>query len=136
MLPPFQNEPLMDFSNERNQAAMREAIAQVESEFGREYPLLIGGKRYTTGDMLASPNPSNYDEIVGLVHKASVELADKAIEEATAAFHEWKKVDPVVRARYLLKVGALMRKYKAELTALMVLEVGKSWVEADADVAE
>ena len=90
MLPPFQNEPLMDFSNERNAAVMREAIAQVESEFGREYPLIIGGKRYTTGDMLASPNPSNYDEVVGLVHKATVELADKAIEEATAAFREWK----------------------------------------------
>mgnify|MGYP006195709807 CR=1 FL=1 len=42
---------------------------------------------------------------------------------------------PEVRARYLLKVAALMRKRKAELTALMVLEVGKSWVEADADVA-
>ena len=136
MLPPFQNEPLTDFSNERNAAVMREAIAQVESEFGREYPLIIGGKRYTTGDMLVSPNPSNYDEVVGLAHKATVELADKAIEEATAAFREWKKVAPEVRARYLLKAGALLKKRKAEFSALMVLEVGKSWVEADADVAE
>jgi 1-pyrroline-5-carboxylate dehydrogenase len=136
MLPPFQNEPLTDFSNERNAAAMREAIAQVESEFGREYPLVIGGKRYTTGDMLASPNPSNYDEVVGLAHKATVELADKAIEEATAAFREWKKVAPEVRARYLLKAAALLKRRKAEFTALMVLEVGKSWAEADADVAE
>lgn len=136
MLLPFQNEPLTDFSNERNAAVMREAIAQVESEFGREYPLIIGGKSYTTGDMLSSPNPSNYDEVVGLVHKATVELADKAIEEATKAFQEWRKVAPEVRARYLLKAGALLKKRKAEFTALMVLEVGKSWVEADADVAE
>src|SRR5215211_5298011 len=136
MLPPFENEPLTDFTNERNAALMREALSQVESQFGREYPLVIGGKRYTTGDMLASPNPSNYDEVVGLVHKASLELADKAIEEATSAFHEWKKVEPEVRARYLLKVASLMRKRKAELSALMVLEVGKSWAEADADVAE
>ena len=136
MLPPFQNEPLTDFSNDRNAALMREAIANVEAEFGREYPLVIGGKRYTTGDMLVSPNPSNYEEVVGLVHKATVELADKALEEATAAFKEWKNVAPEVRARYLFKVAALMRRRKAELTALMVLEVGKSWVEADADVAE
>ena len=73
MLPPFQNEPFVDFTNERNAALMREAIANVESQFGREYPLIIGGKQYTTGDMLASPNPSNYDEIIGLVHKANVE---------------------------------------------------------------
>jgi 1-pyrroline-5-carboxylate dehydrogenase len=136
MLPPFHNEPLTDFSNERNAAQMREALANVEAEFGREYPLVIGGKRYTTGDMLASPNPSNYDEVVGLIHKATVELADKAIEEATAAFIEWKNVAPEVRARYLLKVAALLRQRKAEFTALMVLEVGKSWPEADADVAE
>src|ERR1044071_3306905 len=136
MIPPFQNEPLTDFSNERNAAALREAIANVEAEFGRDYPIIIGGKRHTTGDLLISPNPSNYDEAVGSVHKATVELADKAIEEATAAFKEWKNVAPEVRARYLLKVAALLRRRKAEFTALCVLEVGKSWAEADADVAE
>ncbi|MFY9558143.1 MAG: L-glutamate gamma-semialdehyde dehydrogenase [Blastocatellia bacterium] len=136
MLPPYQNEPFTDFTNERNAAAMREAIAGVESQFGREYPLIIGGKRYTTGDMLASVNPSNYEEVIGLVHKANVELADKAVEAASAAFQEWKNVAPEVRARYLLKIAALLRKNKAELNALIVLEVGKSWAEADGDVAE
>ncbi len=136
MLPPFRNEPFLDFSDERNAAPMREALANVESEFGREYPIIIGGKRYTTGDMLASPNPSNFDEVVGLMHKATPDLADKAIEEATHAFQEWKRVDAVERARYLLNFASLLRKRKAEFTALMVLEVGKSWAEADADVAE
>ena len=136
MLPPFQNEPFTDFSNERNAATMREAIAQVEAQFGREYPVVIGGKKYETGDMLASVNPSAFDEIVGLVHKADVHLADKAIEEAAKAFQEWKTVAPEVRARYLLKAGSLLRNRKAEFSALMVLEVGKSWAEADGDVAE
>jgi 1-pyrroline-5-carboxylate dehydrogenase len=136
MLPPFQNEPFIDFSNEHNAAQMREAIGNVEAQFGREYPIVIGGKRYTTGDMLASVNPSNYDEVIGLVHKANVELADKAVEAATAAFQDWKRVDPEVRARYLLKIAALLRKHKTEFSALMVLEVGKSWAEADGDVAE
>lgn len=136
MLPPFKNEPFIDFTNERNAAVIREAIAHVESQFGREYPVIIGGKRYTTGDMLASTNPSNYDEVIGLVHKANVELADKAFEAANAAFQDWKNVAPEVRARYLLKVASLLRKHKAELTALIVLEVGKSWPEADGDVAE
>jgi 1-pyrroline-5-carboxylate dehydrogenase len=136
MLPPFTNEPLTDFSVERNAAALREALSNAESQFGREYPLIIGGERYTTDDFLVSPNPSNYDEVVGMVHKANIELADRSIDAATSAFNTWKRVEPEVRARYLLKVAALLRKRKAELTALMVLEVGKSWVEADADVAE
>lgn len=136
MLPQFKNEPLTDFADERNAAVMREAIAGVESDLGREYPLVIGGKRYTTGDMLASPNPSNYDEVVGAVHRADSRLADKALEEATTAFHLWKNVSPEARARCVLKAAAALRRRKAEFTALMVLEVGKSWVEADADVAE
>jgi 1-pyrroline-5-carboxylate dehydrogenase len=136
MLPEFKNEALTDFTDERNAAAMREAIAIVESQFGRDYPLIIGGKRYTTGDLLVSPNPSNFDEVVGSVHRADSRLADKALEEATVAFREWRNVAPEVRARYLLKTAAALRKRKAEFTALMVLEVGKSWVEADADVAE
>lgn len=136
MLPPFKNEPLTDFSDPKNAAAMREAISHVESQFGREYPLVIGGKRYETGDLHASVNPSNYDEVVGLVHMANAEMADKAIEVATRAFHEWKHTPPEVRARYLLKAAQLMRKRKPELTAWIVLEVGKSWTEADADVAE
>ena len=136
MLPPFQNEPFMDFSTEQNAAQMREAISNVESQFGREYPLIVGGKRYTTGDFLASPNPSDYEEVVGLVHKANSDLADKALEEATAAFHEWKNVAPEVRARYLLKAASLLRKRKAEFSAWLILEVGKSWAEADGDVAE
>ena len=136
MLSAFQNETFVDFTNERDAAVMREAIANVESQFGREYPVIIGGKRYTTGDMLASVNPSNYEEVIGLVHKASIELADKAIESATDAFQQWKNVAPEVRARYLLKVASLLRKHKPEFTALIVMEVGKSWAEADGDVAE
>src|SRR6185369_4920122 len=120
MLPPFQNEPFVDFSNEHNAAQMREAIANVEAQFGREYPIVIGGKRYKTGEMLASVNPSNYEEVIGLVHKANVELADKAIEAATEAFKEWKNVAPEVRARYLLKIASLLRKHKTEFTALIV----------------
>src|SRR5262245_20356051 len=116
MLPTFQNEPLTDFSNERNAALMREAIANVESDFGREYPIIIGRQRFTTGDMLASTNPSNFDEVVGFCHKANTELADKAIESATAAFRDWKKVAPAERARYLLKAAALLRRRKAEFT--------------------
>ena len=76
MLPTFDNEPLTDFSNERNAALLREAIANVEAGFGREHPVVIGGKRYTTGDMLASVNPSNYDEVIGLMHKANSDLAE------------------------------------------------------------
>ena len=55
---------------------------------------------------------------------------------AYEAFPAWSRVDPDVRARYLLRVAAIMRRRIYEFSAWMVLEVGKSWAEADADTAE
>src|SRR5271167_2531675 len=41
----FKNEPSLDFSNPENARRMRAAIEKVRSELGREYDLVIGGRR-------------------------------------------------------------------------------------------
>ncbi|MBI3951388.1 MAG: L-glutamate gamma-semialdehyde dehydrogenase [Acidobacteria bacterium] len=136
MVPPFKNESFLDFTNEATAAAMRKTLASVESQFGRQYPLIIGGKRYETGDLLHSVNPSNYGEIVGSVHRATSELVDKALEAAWEAFPSWSQMPAEHRARYLFKAAAALRRRRMEFASWMVYEVGKSWAEADADVAE
>jgi 1-pyrroline-5-carboxylate dehydrogenase len=40
------------------------------------------------------------------------------------------------RVRYIFKAAQLVRERKFELAALVCYEVGKSWIEADADIAE
>ncbi len=135
-LPPFKNEPFTDFNEERNAQAMQKAIEAVEAELGREYPLVIGGERITTGNLLASVNPSNFNQVIGRVHHATKEHADKAIEAAWKAFATWQHVPAEERANYLLHATAKMRRRKNEFNAWMVLEVGKSWAEAEADTAE
>lgn len=136
MVPPFKNEPYLDFTNEANAVAMRQALASVERQFGRQYPLIIGGRRYETGDLLHSINPSKYDEVVGSVHRANAELVDKAIDEAWKAYASWSRMPAEHRARYLFNAAAVMRRRKLEFAAWMVYEIGKPWAEADADVAE
>lgn len=136
MIPPFKNEPLTDFTDQNNRYAMEQAIRRVESEFGREYPAIIGGERVRTGDLLKSVNPSNYDEVVGLAHRGDQSLVDRALEAAWHAFEGWKRLSAEQRARYLFQAAAVMRRRKFEMAAWIVLEVGKSWAEADADVAE
>lgn len=42
---PFANEALTDFSREENARKMRAAIEKVRGQLGREYDLIIGGKR-------------------------------------------------------------------------------------------
>lgn len=135
-LPPFKNEPFLDFTDERNAVPMAAAIAQVEAELGREYPLVINGERLQTGDLLNSYNPSAFQQIVGRVHRATQELADQAVRAASEAFKSWQYTTAEHRASYLLKASAEMRRRKLEFNAWLVLEAGKSWPEAEADTSE
>jgi len=133
---PFRNEPLTDFSREENVRAFREALRRVESRFGAEYPLVIAGERIMTTDRILSTNPARPAELVGSVSRADTALADRAMEAALAAFETWRHVDPKARARILLRAASIMRRRKHELSATMVVEIGKTWAEADADTAE
>jgi 1-pyrroline-5-carboxylate dehydrogenase len=135
-LHPFKNEPLTDFSDERNAQAMLETLEKVESELGREYPIVIGGERLKTGDLHESVNPSKFSQVVGRVHHGTKELAGEAIDVAWKAFASWKHVSAENRANYLFKAAAELRRCKNEFNAWMVFEVGKSWSEAEADTAE
>src|SRR6185503_14697165 len=132
----FRNEPFTDFSNEENAAAMRAALEKVKGQLGRQYPLVIGGERIETGDFLDSINPANRTRIVGKFHKATKELANKAVDAADQAFKTWRNVPAQERADLLFRVAATLRERKHEFSAWMIHEVAKSWPEADGDTAE
>ena len=132
----FRNEPFTDFSQEEHARAMREALAKVASELGREYPLVINGERVETGDILESRNPAKKTEVVGRFHKATKELAAQAVERADEAFKSWRHTPPRQRADLLFRVASLLRERKHYFSAWMIHEVAKSWPEADGDTAE
>jgi 1-pyrroline-5-carboxylate dehydrogenase len=135
-LPPFKNEPYRDFSDERHAQAMLKGLELVEAQLDRTYPLVIGGERVETGELLASLNPSQFNQVVGSVHHATQELADQAIAAAWKAFETWQHVPVEERANYLFQAAAKLRRRKDEFNAWMVYEAGKSWAEAEADTAE
>jgi 1-pyrroline-5-carboxylate dehydrogenase len=132
----FRNEPFTDFSQEENARAMREALGRVRAELGREYPLVIGGERVETGDLLESLNPARKTEVVGRFHKATKELATQAVEKANEVFKTWSRTLPQARAALLFRVASLLRERKHYFSAWMVHEVAKTWPEADGDTAE
>jgi len=132
----FRNEPTVDFSAPANRQAMEKALEQVRSAFGREYQLRIGGEWIATGDKLVSVNPSNPKEIVGIHHKATAELANRAVESAWAAFPGWSRTPAGERVRMLLDAARILRARKMEFDAWLVYEAGKTWPEAEADVSE
>ncbi len=133
---PFVNEPMTDFSRDENRRGMEETLKKTHSQFGKRYQLVIGGERYSTPEFSPSTNPSRKGEVVGYFSKATAEHAGQAMHAALKAFESWKDVTAERRADLLFKSAAIMRRRKFELAAWMIYEVGKSWPEADADVAE
>jgi 1-pyrroline-5-carboxylate dehydrogenase len=134
-VPAFRNEPYTDFSIPANRQRMEEALAKVRGQLGREYDIVIAGERIRTEDKLKSVNPARPDEIVGIHQKATPELANRAIETAYRNFAEWGRPS-LDRVLMLLKTAALIRERKYEFDAWLVYEAGKTWPEAEAEVAE
>jgi 1-pyrroline-5-carboxylate dehydrogenase len=135
-IPKFKNELTTDFSKAVNRKKQERALADVRAALGKEYPIVIDGERIYADQKFTSYNPSLSSQAVGVFQKGDAALANRAMDIAAATFEEWKDVPPRKRADYLFKAAQLMRKRRFELNAVEMFEVGKTWPEADADVAE
>ncbi|MFW5709326.1 MAG: L-glutamate gamma-semialdehyde dehydrogenase [Chloroflexota bacterium] len=136
MLKPYYNEPPTDFTLPEERAAFEAALDKVKQELGRTYPLVIGGERIELDETFASVNPARPAEVLGYFAQGNARHVDQAVRAAVTAFATWKYTPAEERARYLLRAAAEIRRRKHEFSATMVLEVGKSWAEADGDTAE
>ncbi|MBM3241051.1 L-glutamate gamma-semialdehyde dehydrogenase [Candidatus Poribacteria bacterium] len=132
----FVNEPATDFSSAANCEKMKMALEAVRRRLGKRYPLVIGGEKIETDSVLSSVNPSKPGEVVGYVAMANTEHVSQAIEAAGKAFPAWRDTDFHQRVEFLFRAAEKMRQRRFELAALIILEIGKNWREADADVTE
>ncbi|WPP40518.1 L-glutamate gamma-semialdehyde dehydrogenase [Paenibacillus hunanensis] len=133
---PFANEPFTDFSQPAHRDAMKASLQRITQQLGRKIPLHIGSDTIFTDDVITSINPGQTDQTIGLVSKANQQLAEQAMQTALETFEQWKKVPASERADYLFKAAALMRQRKHDFSAMMIMESGKNYAEADADTAE
>jgi RHH-type transcriptional regulator, proline utilization regulon repressor / proline dehydrogenase / delta 1-pyrroline-5-carboxylate dehydrogenase len=131
----FRNEPLTDFSLPEARVAMQAAIVGVKHQLGKPHPSVSGGL-VLTGPLMPSYNPSRPDEIVGMVQAASGADIEPAVRQAQEAWPTWRAFSAARRAEIMHAAAALMRSRRQTLAAWEVLECGKPWREADADVAE
>lgn len=134
---PYRPQEFIDFSQPQNAQAFKDAVQKVRAELlGKHYPLVIDGQSLDTPEKLESTNPCNTAEIVGSTAKARIEDAEKALQGAWKAFESWKRWEVDARARILLKAATILKRRRLEACALMSLEVGKNYAEADVEVAE
>jgi len=130
----FRNEPYLDFT--RDVDARQAQLKAIEAVVPTDCPLVIGGVRISTKHSIVSHNPCEPSRIIGRAAKASPAQAEKAIRTAHDAFGSWSRTPPGARADILFRAAEILRRRRHELNATMILEVGKSWGEADADTAE
>jgi RHH-type proline utilization regulon transcriptional repressor/proline dehydrogenase/delta 1-pyrroline-5-carboxylate dehydrogenase len=131
----FRNEPQRDFAQADSRVAMQQALVTVRSQLGRQWTASFGGL-CLTGPLIESRNPGHPDEVVGRLSGASSEDVEQAVRLAVQAWESWRDTTAERRADIMRAAAALMRTRRDELAAWEILECGKPWREADADLAE
>jgi len=132
----FCNQPVHRFCEASERQAMAGAIAAVEAQLGAFYPLVIGTARLPTETTIPSLNPAAPDCCVGMVAAAGGKEVERAVAVAKAAFPSWAGCPVAERAGLMRRVATLLCDQRDAFAAWEVLEAGKPWREADADVCE
>ena len=136
IMEPFKNAANTDFSLAPGREQMQAGLARIRAELGREYPLVIGGEAVKTGAWFNSLNPSRPKEVVAKIAQADEAAVGRAVEAAAQALTDWRRVGGQERADCLVRIGEQLEARRFEFAALMAIECGKTWREADADVSE
>jgi RHH-type transcriptional regulator, proline utilization regulon repressor / proline dehydrogenase / delta 1-pyrroline-5-carboxylate dehydrogenase len=136
----FHNAPWRDFTRDDERArlseALRELLGRPGEDYGRIYPRVAGEKVNTCADYLRSDAPEDPGFIVAAVGTASPETVERALAGLAEAFPAWRDTPVAERAEVLFRAADILERRRTELTALVIVETGKPWIEADADVAE
>jgi RHH-type proline utilization regulon transcriptional repressor/proline dehydrogenase/delta 1-pyrroline-5-carboxylate dehydrogenase len=132
----FPNVADTDYAEVEARQEAEQAFQTVRQQLGKTYLPLINGEYQQTQDSVNSVNPSNPTEVIGKIGLLSVEQAELALQAAKAAFPAWRRTPVRQRAGVLRKAADLMEQRRAELSAWVVLEVGKALREADGEVSE
>ncbi len=74
--------------------------------------------------------------VIARVKQASKEDYEKVMTKADAAFKEWRMLPGPLRGEVVRQIGMEFRKYKAELGALVTLEMAKIRAEGEGEVQE
>jgi RHH-type proline utilization regulon transcriptional repressor/proline dehydrogenase/delta 1-pyrroline-5-carboxylate dehydrogenase len=132
----FVNAAGTDYTRAPERDAMRSALARVSARLGAEWPLVIGGKKIAPSEMVVSRNPARPAQVIGRWGRATKAHAEAAVAAAREAQPAWARAGADERGKVFERAADLMEKRRHDMNALLVLEAGKPWGEADADVSE
>ncbi|WP_278912201.1 L-glutamate gamma-semialdehyde dehydrogenase [Deinococcus wulumuqiensis] len=133
---PFEHEPYFNFADPAVAAAQKAAYAKARADYaGKTFPLLMDGKKVQGDGTFTVTNPATGEKLWAFQNATAAQL-NEAVAAANKAFEGWRFSDPLQRAAIFLRAAQLVRARRMELNAVMSLENGKNWAEADGEIAE
>ena len=129
--------------DEHLQSAYDQALERVRTDsLGAEVPLFIDGQELYGVGSTSSPatfdsfSPFDTDLHLCTAQKGTANHVKAAVKAAAAAFTTWRQTPWQERVAIIRDVAARMSENNLDLASLMVFEVGKSRMEALAEVGE
>ncbi len=113
-----------------------QAIESIKKDFGKSYPMIIGGKEIYSNEQFQVKSPADTRIVIANFPLATKEDTIHAIEAAKDAFLKWSLVSYQKRVEIFTKVADVISSDKFKLAAIMCFENGKSRLEAMGDLDE
>ena len=135
----FTNSPLLDFSKLRTrfemQFAVEQFIKQIKQRPLEVYPI-INGKDVLLRKTFTSINPSHKSQVVAYAHAAETSDVNFAVNSSKQAFMWWSHLPAQRRINIMKAFARFLERKRQDYAALLVLEVAKTWNEANAELSE
>ncbi|MGI0045977.1 MAG: aldehyde dehydrogenase family protein [Nitrosotalea sp.] len=113
-----------------------DAIREIRNDFGRNYPMIIGGKEVFSNNQFQVRSPADKNLILANFQLASKEDTIHAIETAKESYHKWSLVPYQKRVKIFREVADMFSHNKFRLAAILSFENGKTRLEAMGDLDE
>lgn len=135
-IPTPKNEPVLSYGPTTiEKQAIKEELKRQSAE-QVEIPIVINGKKITTGDIKTVVSPHNKSHIVAHCHQASEKEVQAAVDSSLAIRQEWSRLPWHERAAVFLKAADLLAgKFRAEMNAATMLGQSKTIHQAEIDAA-
>lgn len=133
----FKNKSYVDFSQEENIVHMKKGLEELQQYLGKTWPHIFLGKEVTSEKMYDSVNPNKPSQVLGTFYHYDRSMdVDTLIKGAHDAHKQWNELGYKKRVEVIQKVHDNYVENIWLLSAVQVLEIGKSYIEAYADVCE
>ncbi len=130
------NEPIKSYAPGSPERDSLKAELARQSDLNVECPMVIGGRRVTTGDFFEIRAPHRHQQILGRAHQGGVEHVNQAIASAQAAKSEWASTPWEERAAIFLRAADLIAGPRRDLlNAATMHNQSKNAFQAEVDAA-